>query len=153
MKKILLLLLLGTQLNVYSQSFAEQYNWMLGTWEMKIGSKSIFEEWISKDDSTFGGSSYSLDSKGNKKIMETIELRSRNGIAVYVPTVGNQNKNQPVIFTISILEKNKLRAENLAHDFPQAIVYELKNPSELYARIEGVSKGKIKKEEWVFKKN
>jgi hypothetical protein len=64
----------------------------------------------------------------------------------------DQNKSQEVIFEIKKGEQNKFIAENLTHDYPQRICYELKTSNKLYAKIEGVKNGKEKNAEWVFKK-
>ncbi len=152
MKKILLSFYLLLQIPGYAQTFSKKYSWIIGKWEMKVGDKSIFEEWELKNDSTFSGTSLSIDKNGSKKIFETMELRFQNGKTAYVPTVNGQNKNKPVIFEIEIYEQNKFKAENLLHDFPQAIYYELKSATELNARIEGTKNGKLRKEEWLFKK-
>lgn len=114
--------------------------------------KSIFEEWTMLDDSTFVGSSYLQDGNGKRKVLETMELRSRRGVSYYVPTVKGQNNNQEVVFKISNNEENKFTAENPEHDFPQRIYYELKSPNELKAQIEGTQKGKPRKDEWIFTK-
>ena len=135
-----------------AQSSITNYYWLLGKWEMKAGNKSIFEEWTSKDDSTLTGSSYRTDAKGKVTVLENMELRTRNGITSYVPTVNGQNKNQPVDFPIKENEDKKFVAENLQHDFPQRIIYELKNPAELFASIEGTKNGKSRIEKWIFKK-
>lgn len=151
MKKIFLLLCIIQWTNCNAQSLKNN-SWILGKWEMKMGNKSIFEEWKMQDDSTFVGSSYMQDGNGKQRIMETMELRSRGGVNYYVPTVKGQNNNKEVVFKISIAEENKFTAENSEHDFPQRIYYELISPNELKAQIEGLQKGKLRKEEWIFKK-
>lgn len=151
MKKVYLLICLIQFVDCSAQSLKNN-SWILGKWEMKMGNKSIFEEWTMQDDSTFVGISYVQDGNGKRKILETMELRSRSGVSYYVPTVKGQNNNQEVVFKISNSEENKFIAENPEHDFPQRIYYELKSPNELKAQIEGTQKGKPRKEEWIFKK-
>ena len=151
MKKIFLLLCMIQLANCSAQSLKNN-SWILGKWEMKMENKSIFEEWTMLDDSTFVGSSYLQDGNGKRKVLETMELRSRRGVSYYVPTVKGQNNNQEVVFKISNNEENKFTAENPEHDFPQRIYYELKSPNELKAQIEGTQKGKPRKDEWIFTK-
>ena len=126
---------------------------MIGKWELKTGQNTLLEEWKLKDDSTFLGISYKLTNEKAKQVLETIELRNRNGIYYYVPVVVDQNNGAEVRFEIKISENNKFVAENLSHDFPQRISYELKNASEVQAKIEGTKNGKQKKAEWIFKKS
>lgn len=151
MKKVYLLICLIQFVDCSAQSLKNN-SWILGKWEMKMGNKSIFEEWTMQDDSTFVGISYVQDGNGKRKILETMELRSRRGVCYYVPTVKGQNNNQEVVFKISNNEENKFIAENPEHYFPQRIYYELKSPNELKAQIEGMQKGKPRKEEWIFTK-
>lgn len=148
---ILLTLLLISNF-CFAQTFAEKYTWIIGKWELKTTKSTLIEEWKLRDDSTFIGISYSLGSENARKVLETIELRSRNGKSSYVPIVMNQNNSQEVIFEIKAEEQNKFIAENLSHDYPQRICYELKTKEQLYAKIEGIKNGKENKAEWVFKK-
>ncbi len=45
-----------------------------------------------------------------------------------------------------------LSPKNPAHDFPQRIIYSLKSPTQLYARIEGTINGEFKKQEFNMEK-
>lgn len=94
-----------------SHAHPKNNSWILGKWEMKMGNKSIFEEWTMQDDSTFVGSSYVQDGNGKQKILETMELRSRSGVSYYVPTVKGQNNNKEVVFKILLSEENKFTAK------------------------------------------
>lgn len=122
------------------------YQWLLGKWEMTSGEGLLTEEWKQVDDSTFAATSSLIDSSGQTLFSETIELNIRDGITCYVPTVPDQNEGKPVYFQITGSNENSFIAENVMHDFPQQIVYELKANGELIAKVAGMQDGKWREE-------
>jgi hypothetical protein len=42
--------------------------------------------------------------------------------------------------------------ENPAHDFPQRVIYHLKDDGTMVASIEGLQDGQLRTEEWVWRK-
>ncbi|HUP96383.1 MAG TPA: DUF6265 family protein, partial [Usitatibacter sp.] len=55
----------------------------------------------------------------------------------------------PVEFKLAELGDKRVVFENLAHDFPQRIIYWMEGPK-LAARVEGNVKGQARSEEWRF---
>ena len=55
----------------------------------------------------------------------------------YQAQVFDQNNSEPVRFLLTEKSENRLRFENLNHDFPQVIEYYLKNDSVLNAAVSG----------------
>jgi len=135
-----------------AQSFTAQYAWLVGKWEMKNDKMTTVEEWSIKDDSTFFGRGFLVFSDGKTKDLEQIEFRKRGGKLCYVPLVHGQNNNKEVEFAVNEFHENKFKAENSAHDFPQIIQYELLPGGELMASIEGTKNGKLRRQNWTFKK-
>lgn len=135
-----------------AQNFTEKYRWLVGTWAVTDKNATTVEEWKIKDDSTLTGVSYLERKDGSRKELEKIELRKRNAKIFYVPQVNGQNSNKEVVFELTKEEENKFVATNEQHDFPQQIGYDATNSTELLAYIEGTIKGKLRRQEWHFKK-
>ncbi len=132
----------------YAQK-TEQLKWIVGSWKITAGANTIIEEWKISNDSTFTGKSFFVKNGTDTIPQETIELSFRNGDWYYIPTVKDQNNNQPVPFKIIFLRGNEFISENPAHDFPQRIAYRrIKN--QLFASIEGKRNGKYSKQNFDF---
>jgi hypothetical protein len=128
---------------------SEQLKWISGTWKINTGNGTIVEQWQIANDSTLAGKSYFVKNGTDTIQQETIELSFRNGDWHYIPTVKNQNNNQPVAFKIIFLRGTEFISENPAHDFPQRIAYRrIKN--QLFASIEGKRNGKYGKQNFDF---
>lgn len=56
----------------------------------------------------------------------------------------------PTIFLMVLLEKGMVVFENLKHDYPQRIIYQLDGKGALKARIEGILNGKTESCEWIW---
>jgi Domain of unknown function (DUF6265) len=146
--KTLLPLLLFASITATAQK-SEQMKWMVGTWKINTGNGIIVEQWQIANDSTLSGKSYFIKNNTDTIPQETIELSCRNGDWHYIPTVKNQNNNQPVAFKIIFLRGTEFISENPAHDFPQRIAYRrIKN--QLFASIEGKRNGKYGKQNFDF---
>lgn len=149
MKKIILLILIGFSLtNSYAQK-SDAMKWIVGTWKINAGQGFIVEKWKLKNDSTFTGTSHFVKAENDSALQETLELSFRKGEWAYTSTVVGQNNNSPVAFKIIFLGRAEFISENKAHDFPQRIAYRrVKN--QLFASIEGNSKGKFRKQNFDF---
>jgi hypothetical protein len=111
--------------------------WLIGTWQMKLTNKQIFETWTAANDSTLLGKSYFVQS-GDSIFMETISIAKRMGQLYYIPTVKNQNGGKAVWFVLTSAKDKQMMFENPAHDFPQKIMYKLVTRDSLLAEISGV---------------
>jgi Domain of unknown function (DUF6265) len=149
MKKTFWGLLLLLYVQLLSAQKSEQMKWMVGSWKINAGSGSIVEQWHITNDSTLSGKSSFVKNATDTIPQETIELAFRNGDWYYIPTVKNQNNNQPVSFKVILLKGSEFISENPAHDFPQRISYRrIKN--QLFASIEGKRNGKYGKQNFDF---
>ncbi len=125
--------------------------WLLGNWQAKSTTVTMGEMWRKENDSTYIANSYF--SKGNDTLSkERIELRYRNKILQYVPTVSNQNEGKAVVFVASVLTPDSLVFQNLQHDYPQFIRYTKLTPDSVAAEISGTVKGQFKKQTFVMKR-
>ena len=133
-----------------NKSFEDLHS-VIGTWKMETKRGMIYESWQKINDSTLKGSSYKLNGQ-DTIILEQVELVIRNGKIMYIPSVTDQNKNQPVVFKLANLENGTYTFENKKHDFPQRIIYNLPKNNTLHAWIEGDINGQFKKSDYNFVK-
>lgn len=121
----------------------DSLSWLIGNWSVE-SSESIFTEtWEKVNDTLFTGQSYFV--KGSDTLSsETISLQQHDTSVFYVPLVEGQNENKPIFFKLTYSDGTNAVFENPEHDFPQKIVYQLKENDSLIATISGNNNGKIR---------
>ena len=140
MKKIALpvfLLLLITAFSEKTVNNMNPFNWLTGTWTMKMKKGTIMESWQAHNDSTLLGESLMISLTGQSNVLENLKLSYQSGTYYYVSKVKGQNNGQEVKFTITSFSENGFVAENPYHDFPKRITYELINKDSIHAFIDG----------------
>ena len=75
--------------------------------------------------------------------------REENGDILYTDSPSGQ---QETSFKLVSTTAGKFIFENPGHDFPQRIIYGLKNKVWLFARVEGIMKGKAEHEDYRMKR-
>jgi hypothetical protein len=120
----------------------EDYQWMVGSW-LAHGMEYI-EEWSIINDSTMTARVYREEGT-DTIVSEQIVFSERNGNFVYTPTVKSQNSGQPINFEATVMTPNELQFENMAHDFPNRIVYFRTSDQQMDVRIEAVANGQVMK--------
>lgn len=116
------------------------YDWMLGTW--LAHGMEYYEVWEKKNDSTFSAIVYK-ELGVDSTITERIELSERGGDYIYTPTVLSQNAGQPITFLSVQAKKNMIQFENMAHNFPNRIVYFKSSAQQMDVKIDGVQDGEV----------
>ncbi len=129
----------------------EQAQWLIGTWENKISTGSIYETWTRKSESEFSGQSYMVKEK-DTLVFETIALVSKQDGLFYIPTVNNQNNASPVPFLSTRSSDTQLVFENPKHDFPQVITYTKISQDSLVAEISGIKDGEQRAQTFPMKR-
>lgn len=124
--------------------------WPLGNWQMEKKNGLLLESWQQDNDSTFSETSYLQNTSGERKLLEKVQIIMRDNQLYYVPTVADQNNQQPIKFLITTSSKNHFVAENPEHDFPKRIMYEMRGKDSLYARIDGGSAMPGKKSDFYY---
>ena len=156
MKYLLFLFVAITSLSSAQENSVKQFLWLEGNW--KLDGKEEYEKWQLVNDSTIGGISYHYAQEEHDKdetdiyFDESIRLIVRGANYFYIPKPHGESNGKEVEFKITSFSQKALRAENLAHDFPQRIAYELKNADHLHAYIEGKTKGKKRRTDFNFTK-
>lgn len=103
-----------------------------GCWELKAGPLQIEECWLKPNEDLMLGSSRT--SRNGKTVnFEQLTLRLRDGAVVYEARL--QGKPASTLFRLVRSSSTEAVFENLAHDFPQRILYR-RDGDKLTARIE-----------------
>lgn len=95
----------------------------------------FYESWELIDDSTLSGNGYSLQ-ETDTVFSEVLTLTLRKNRITYLAKDPAQNRGQAIPFVLKKRRGNKFVFENLEHDYPNRIIYELENDSQLNIRLE-----------------
>lgn len=138
---LLMSILIGSSLgNAHETKFAvDDLGWLRGCWAMSKGNREVNEHWMAPSGQTMLGMSRTV--AGGKTVeFEFIQIRmDEKGDIYYVARPSGQTETS---FKLVKLEGQHAIFENLAHDFPQRIIYRLERDGSLFARIEGLNNGK-----------
>ncbi len=112
-----------------------------GVWKTEQG-PLFYEQWTLMSDSSLKGKGFTI--KGNDTlILENIRLRQKEGNWMYEAQASGQNDGQSIAFPLKEKSGNSWSFENLAHDYPNRIIYTFKNDSILKARTENTAGNKV----------
>ena len=111
-----------------------------GEWTTIFHGETISEKWELQGDTMWVGNT-SLLRDGQSFMTEEMNIQLKDGKFVFCTSVKDQNEGLEVKFTLKEHSGNRLVFENLKHDFPQLITYDLKNDKELNAYISGTNQG------------
>jgi hypothetical protein len=152
---VLLFLLFTSCITSNAQSTRKvfkQLSAMEGLWKMNTAKGFIYEEWTLKDRNTLSGKSYSIKNEKDTMLLEEVVMKRTKKEIFYTPTVMDQNNRQPIQFKLVEQSGDIFVFENKAHDFPQRIIYEIKNSKNLHARIEGMKNEVFKFSDFIYEK-
>jgi len=148
-----LILFVGFYGNVKAQKDPSKiFSFVLGSWEMQTPKGKIVEQWSQGADKILKGKSYRFNAKGDSVLTETLQIRTIEKDVFYCSTVANQNEGEEVCFKLISTKDQIYIFENVAHDFPQRIVYQNQGKNEMLAWIEGELNGKSRKSEFRYKR-
>ncbi len=134
MRKLLLFLLPAALFG----ADANQLGWMAGCWSSQDGPVRVDEQWTLPVGGMMLGLSRTV--KQDKTVFhEFMRIETKQGVVTYTPRIGSTQA--PVAFTLIKQSGDEVVFENLAHDFPQRILYR-RTSDGLFARIEGARNGK-----------
>ena len=136
-------------LNKYDK--ISQMEWLTGRWEHKDGNMASTEVWAKQNDSTLSGFGYALSGK-DTVFKEYLRIQQKGQDLYYIPTVPDQNNGTAVLFTLIHDTAGQFVFENKAHDYPQRIVYNHVEKDSIYAYVEGMQKGKMRKDIFPMKR-
>jgi len=121
-------------------------SWFAGCWEMRPSpSFSIEEQWTRPAAGTLLGMGRTI--KGGKTVFtEFLRISVENGTLTYTARIGTKGVTG---FPLLRMSADEVVFENPAHDYPQRIIYR-KQGDRLFARIEGLDKGKEKHSDFPY---
>ena len=122
--------------------------WLSGCWAGSDGDRAFEERWMEpRADAMVGvGRSFRRERMTDVELMI---IRARDGRLSYEAFPVGQ---APSTFPAKAVTDESLAFEDLAHDFPQRIIYRRIDASSMVARIEGVVNGKEKAREFPMKR-
>ncbi len=132
-------------------SVIENAHWLIGEWQNTSSSGILTETWEKLNDSTYAGKSFFVIGKDTVS-SETIRIEQHGKTLLYIPTVKNQNNEEPISFVQTSSSSKQMIFENQKHDFPQLISYTQTNKTSLVAEISGVVNGKNKTQSFPMQK-
>lgn len=141
--KVILSIILFFISMVYSQNNTstderlEKLGWIADKWVFNDSESVTFENWIKNDDHSLSGESFTVKN-GDTVFSEKLKIEKSGDDIFYIAIV--KHNPGPVSFKLAELNENRVVFENPRHDFPNKIIYELRNNDSLYARIEGKNK-------------
>jgi hypothetical protein len=113
----------------------KQIRWLLGTWARKSGNRIHTERWQELSPETFRGQGVTESvSSGSKTTQEHLLLTAMGEEVFYIAKPG-QNE-LPVSFKLVSASSSVAIFENLQHDFPKRIKYELLDRQHLKVTVD-----------------
>ena len=132
-----------------AETGVESLQWMAGCWQLQSpnGSFSIEEQWMKPAGQTMLGAGRTIRN-GVTLFTEFQKISVEDGKLTYTARIGTKGTT---LFPLLKLTADEVIFENPTHDFPQRILYR-KAGNGLFARIEGVEKGKEKHQDFPYKR-
>src|SRR5262245_17228839 len=122
-----------------------QLAWMSGCWQAQMGPVRIEEQWNKPAGGTMLGLSRTLK-EGRTIFSEFMRINQDEGKIVYTARIGTKTAATP--FELISISADEAVFENPTHPFPQRIRYRRESSGGLFARIEGLDKGKERHEDF-----
>ena len=118
----------------------ESVNWLVGNWYSENSELKINESWKRVSARTLEGFGQTESVKKNKIVSaETLRLVEMSGEVFYLAKVASNNL--PVPFKLTSCMDNTAIFENIEHDFPKKIAYQLTGRNNIAVSVTG-DKGK-----------
>jgi hypothetical protein len=114
--------------------------WLAGCWEGRAGTRLVEEHWLAPRGGTLLG--VSRTTVGDSLVeYEYLRIHARADTLVFAAAPSGQT---PAEFRTVSGAADVVRFENLAHDFPQRVIYRRVGSDSVVARIEGRRGGELR---------
>lgn len=125
-----------------------QVGWIAGCWELAAGARRIEEQWLGPRAGLMLGVSRTVVGDSLREY-EQVALFERGGRLVYAATPARQ---APAEFQSIAVSDSAVTFENLAHDFPQRVIYRRRGADSLVARVEGMRGGQLRGSDYPYRR-
>lgn len=153
MKSVLLILIIlfpAAALAQESSPMLDSLRWLAGCWEGTYSNgRTVTEQWMKPLGEMMMGMSRTVKHGKTVEYENVRIVRSDDGSIRYI---ANPSRQQQAFFTLVDIGEHAAVFENLEHDFPQRIIYELVAADSLVARIEGTIEGKTKSSSFPYRR-
>lgn len=127
----------------------ENVSWLPGCWELSIGARRVLEQWaVGTGGAELNGTSVTTVN-GVERESEKIRIYVSSDTLVYA---AHPSRQAPAEFRARASSAVETIFENLAHDFPQRIIYRRSGADSLIASIEGERGGQMRRVAFPFKR-
>jgi hypothetical protein len=117
----------------------QSLTWLTGCWRSADG--SVTEQWMKPEGGTMLGMNRTV-AAGKTVAWEFLRIvQDENGTVSFIALPSGQKETA---FRLTKSGDREATFENPDHDFPQRVIYRLREDGSLLGRIEGISKGKHK---------
>lgn len=119
--------------------------WLAGSWVQRGENLTVREIWTVPQDGAMAGASQT-NRAGRKPFVEFMTITAEPTGATFTARIEGQ---PPTPFVLKAGPPDEATFENLAHDFPQRVIYR-RCGQDLCARIEGTVNGKPQSQDWRY---
>lgn len=112
--------------------------WLAGCWASERGEPGSVEQWMPLAGGTMLGMSRTVK---NGRTLEHEFLQIRTTTENRVVYIAEPSGQKRTVFELLRMDEREVVFENLAHDFPQRVIYRRGEGGQLAARIEGLRNG------------
>ncbi|MEP7155077.1 MAG: DUF6265 family protein, partial [Betaproteobacteria bacterium] len=123
----------------------DKLSWMAGTWSQVKNGETVEESWLGPRAKMM--TAVNLTSSPKRASFEFLRIVEGPSGLSYIASPGGK---APTEFKMKEMAGKRVVFENMAHDFPQRIIYALEADGVMIARIEGSIQGKAREMEWRF---
>lgn len=127
----------------------EDLAWLAGCWASVGNEAGSGEQWMAPAGGTLLGVNRTVK---NAKTVAYEFLQIRESAPGEIEFVANPSGQSETAFALVSLSGSRVVFENAAHDFPQRIIYHLKDGGALEARIEGKVEGQLRAVDFPFQR-
>lgn len=124
----------------------DRLSWLSGCWTQPRGNGLVEEQWMAPRGGSMLGMSRTV-AGGTTVEWEFLRIAVVGGVLSYVAKPSGQAE---AAFSMKSIEDGVVVFENLAHDFPQRIIYRRNADASITARIEGTVKGEARSRDFPY---
>ncbi len=125
-----------------------QLAWLAGCWSQSRPNGLVEEHWMAPSGGSMLGMSRTV-ANGKTVEYEFLRIAGVNGRLAYIARPSGQAE---ATFPLKSLEAGVVVFEDLAHDFPQRIIYRRQDDGSMTARIEGTMNGQARGRDFPYRR-